>query len=90
MRPTMRCLIVVIKESPGFGSALVSQKLLQWACEEEAETDPEEICFEFDENLDTTVIRVTTYTTATVQVTPLILPVVEVLLEDIKRHVSTS
>lgn len=89
MRPTIRCLIIITKESSGFGSALVIQKLSQWACEEEAETDPEEICFEFDETLETTVIRVTTYTAATVQMTPLILPVVEVLLEDIKRHVST-
>lgn len=63
-------------------------KLSQWVCEEEACTDPEELFFEFDETLDTSVIRVTTYKPTVVQATPLILPVITVLLEDLKRHVS--
>lgn len=62
--------------------------LAQWFCEDPSEADLEDARLEFDDEYDTSILRVTTSKPTNIRLTPLILPVVDKLLADVKDNVS--
>ena len=61
--------------------------LAQWFCEDPNEADLEDARLEFDDEFDTSILRITTSKSTNIRLTPLILPVVDKLLKDVKDNV---
>ncbi|GJE95456.1 hypothetical protein PsYK624_116400 [Phanerochaete sordida] len=77
----------VLTSDPSFTQrSNLRDKLHEWVCEDEVDRELEDVRLDFDDTSDNTVIRITSCKPINIRVTPLVLPVIDQLLKDVKIH----